>query len=224
MSNQQNQQTQSVAWGVQGNELKLAIPLTLETITLENGQAQSTPSDFYPNEDYPVHVVLSKGTAQTVLEAYMQGNVAIAVEPGEIIEGKYDLTVIAYDDLGKRHRFKKKASVIIGDETAAAGLPAGIEFNSETHYLDAAVFMAVSGRDGRGIVDYEVVESQESGGYNVVTFLYSDGSTSTLRVRNGIDGSAVLRHEPIEPDEFERKLDAGELSENTIYLVYEEQQ
>ena len=44
-----------------------------------------------------------------------------------------------------------------------------------------------------------------------------------LHVRNGVDGNAVLRHEPIEPDEFERKREAGELSENTIYLVYEEE-
>lgn len=218
------QNQQSVAYGVQGNELKLAIPLTLETVTLENGEAVSTPSDFYPNEEYPVKVVLSKGTAQTVLDAYMQGNVAIAVEPGDITEGKYAVTVICFDDLGKRRRFKKSSTVIIVDETAAAGLPAGIEFNSETHYLDAAVFMAVSGRDGRGIVDFEVQESQESGGYNIVTFIYSDGTTSELRVRNGIDGNAVLRHEPIEPEEFERLRDAGQLSENTIYMVYEEEE
>lgn len=223
MSNQQNQQTQSVAYGVQGNELKLAIPLTLETITLVNGEAKVTPSDFYPNEDYPVHVVLSNGTAQTVLEAYMQGNVAIVTEPGDITEGKYAVTVICYNDQGKRRRFKKSSTVIIVDETAAAGLPAGVEFNSETHLLDAAVFMAVSGRDGRGIVDYEVQESHESGGYNIVTFIYSDGTTNEMRVRNGIDGNAVLRHEAIEPEEFERLRDAGQLSENTIYLVYEEE-
>lgn len=224
MSNPTEQQTQSVAYGVQGNELKLAIPLTLETVTLVNGEAVSTPSDFYPNEDYPVHVVLSNGTVQTVLEACMQGNVAIVTEPGDITEGKYAVTVICYDDLGKRRRFKKSSTVIIVDETAAAGLPVGVEFNSETHLLDAAVFMAVSGRDGRGIVDYEVQESHESGGYNIVTFIYSDGTTNEMRVRNGIDGNAVLRHEAIEPEEFERKREAGELSENTIYLVYEEEE
>ena len=44
-----------------------------------------------------------------------------------------------------------------------------------------------------------------------------------MRVRNGVDGNAVLRHEPIEPEDFEAAREAGTLSENTIYLVYEEE-
>ncbi len=208
---------------VQGNELRLAIPLQVQTVTLNNGQAQATYSEFIPNPSFPVTVVLAKGTARINIDAVMQGNVAIAIEPGTITEGKYSVTVLCHDDQGKPKRFKRRGVVEVYDVTSDAGLPEGIEFNSETHYLDAAIFMAVSGLDGRGIIDHDVEESSESGGVNTITFHYSDGSTAVLHVRNGVDGNAVLRHEPIEPDEFERKREAGELSENTIYLVYEEE-
>lgn len=208
---------------VQGNELRLAIPLQLETITLVDGQAQASYSEFIPHESYPVLVVLANGTAQTKIEAVMQENVAIAIDPGTLLEGKYSVTVFCHDQQGRQRRFKQRAVVQVFDVTSDAGLPEGIEFNSETHILDAAIFLAVSGLDGRGIVGHEVEESSESGGVNTITFTYSDGTTAVLHVRNGIDGNAVLRHEPIEPDEFERKREAGELSENTIYLVYEEE-
>lgn len=208
---------------VQGNELRLAIPLQVQTVTLNNGQAKATYTEFIPNPSFPVTVVLAKGTARIDIDAVMQGNVAIAIEPGTITEGKYSVTVLCHDDQGKPKRFKQRAVVEVYDVTSDAGLPEGIEFNSETHYLDAAIFLAVSGLDGRGIIDFQYEESNESGGYNVITFIYSDNTTSSFRVRNGVDGSAVLRHEPIEPEEFERKREAGELSENTIYLVYEEE-
>ena len=217
------EQTPTRIFHVQGNDLKLAIKLTLQVVTLNNGQTEITPYDFYPNEDYPVYVVLSKGTAQTKIEAYMQGNVAIAEDPGTILEGLYSVEVLCRDDQGKKKRFKQRTVVDVKDVTADAGIPSGVEFNAEMHWLDGGVFLAVSGRDGRGIVSTTIEESTESGGYNIITFHYSDGSTDEMRVRNGVDGNAVLRHEPIEPDEFERKREAGELSENTIYLVYEEE-
>ncbi len=208
---------------VQGNDLKLAIKLTLQVVTLNNGQTEITPYDFYPNEDYPVYVVLSKGTAQTKIEAYMQGNVAIAEDPGTILEGLYSVEVLCRDDQGKKKRFKQRTVVDVKDVTADAGIPSGVEFNAEMHWLDGGVFLAVSGRDGRGIVSTTIEESTESGGYNIITFHYSDGSTDEMRVRNGVDGNAVLRHEPIEPEDFEAAREAGTLSENTIYLVYEEE-
>lgn len=208
---------------VQGNDLKLAIKLTLQVVTLNNGQTEITPYDFYPNEDYPVYVVLTKGTAQTKIEAYMQGNVAIAEDPGTILEGLYSVEVLCRDDQGKKKRFKQRTVVDVKDVTADAGIPSGVEFNAEMHWLDGGVFLAVSGRDGRGIVSTTIEESTESGGYNIITFHYSDGSTDEMRVRNGVDGNAVLRHEPIEPEDFEAAREAGTLSGNTIYLVYEEE-
>lgn len=208
---------------VQGNDLKLAIKLTLQVVTLNNSQTEITPYDFYPNEDYPVYVVLSKGTAQTKIEAYMQGNVAIAEDPGTILEGLYSVEVLCRDDQGKKKRFKQRTVVDVKDVTADAGIPSGVEFNAEMHWLDGGVFLAVSGKDGRGIVNTTIEESSESGGYNIITFHYSDGSTDEMRVRNGVDGNAVLRHEPIEPEDFEAAREAGTLSENTIYLVYEEE-
>lgn len=208
---------------VQGNDLKLAIKLTLQVVTLNNGQTEITPYDFFPNEDYPVYVVLSKGTAQTKIEAYMQGNVAIAEDPGTILEGLYSVEVLCRDDQGKKKRFKQRTVVDVKDVTADAGIPSGVEFNAEMHWLDGGVFLAVSGRDGRGIVSTTIEESTESGGYNIITFHYSDGSTDEMRVRNGIDGSAVLRLQPIEPEDFEAQREAGTLSEDTTYLVFEEE-
>lgn len=208
---------------VQGNDLKLAIKLTLQVVTLNNGQTEITPYDFYPNEDYPVYVVLTRGTAQTKIEAYMQGNVAIVEDPGTITEGLYAVEVLCRDEQGKKKRFKQRTVVDVKDVTADAGIPSGVEFNAEMHWLDGGVFLAVSGRDGRGIVSTTIEESTESGGYNIITFHYSDGSTDEMRVRNGVDGNAVLRHEPIEPEDFEAAREAGTLSENTIYLVYEEE-
>ena len=208
---------------VQGNDLKLAIKLTLQVVTLNNGQTEITPYDFYPNEDYPVYVVLTRGTAQTKIEAYMQGNVAIVEDPGTITEGLYAVEVLCRDEQGKKKRFKQRTVVDVKDVTADAGIPSGVEFNAEMHWLDGGVFLAVSGKDGRGIVSTTIQESTESGGYNIITFHYSDGSTDEMRVRNGVDGNAVLRHEPIEPEDFEAAREAGMLSENTIYLVYEEE-
>lgn len=208
---------------VQGNELRLAIPLQLETVALEEGEAKVTYSEFIPHADYPVKVVLANGTATKELEAVMQENVAIAIEPGTITEGRYSVTVLCRDQQAKKRRFKQRSVVQVFDVTSDAGLPEGIEFNSETHILDAAVFLAVSGLDGRGIDHHEVEESQESGGVNTITFYYTDGTTAVLRVRNGVDGNAVLRHVPIEPEDFEVMREAGELSENSIYLVFEEE-
>lgn len=208
---------------VQGNDLKLAIKLTLQVVTLNNGQTEITPYDFYPNEDYPVYVVLSKGTAQTKIEAYMQGNVAIAEDPGTILEGLYAVEVLCRDEQGKKKRFKQRTVVDVKDVTADAGIPSGVEFNAEMHWLDGGVFLAVSGRDGRGIVSTTIEESTESGGYNIITFHYSDGSTDEMRVRNGVDGNAVLRLQPIEPEDFEAQREAGTLSEDTTYLVFEEE-
>lgn len=219
----QIEQSPTRIFHVQGNDLKLAIKLTLQVVTLVNGEKEITPYDFYPNENYPVYVVLSKGTAQTKIEAYMQGNVAIAEDPGTILEGLYSVEVLCRDDQGKKKRFKQRTVVDVKDVTADAGIPSGVEFNAEMHWLDGGVFLAVSGRDGRGIVSTTIQESTESGGYNIITFHYNDGSTDEMRVRNGVDGNAVLRLQPIEPEDFDAQREAGTLSEDTTYLVFEEE-
>ena len=140
----QIEQSPTRIFHVQGNDLKLAIKLTLQVVTLVNGEKEITPYDFYPNENYPVYVVLSKGTAQTKIEAYMQGNVAIAEDPGTILEGLYSVEVLCRDDQGKKKRFKQRTVVDVKDVTADAGIPSGVEFNAEMHWLDGGVFLAVS--------------------------------------------------------------------------------
>lgn len=211
---------------VAGNVLRLAIPLTLRVIELndEGGTPVATDSDFVPNSSYPVEVLLtrgSKGLKEYRYQAHMSdGNVAVMEDRGEIETGTYSVTVLCRNDAGDPMRFKQKQVVQIVDLTAEAGIEAGIEFEAQTHYLSGAVYMAVS---GVGIANIITHESQESGGENTVTIVLTDGREYTFAVRNGVDGNAVLRHEAIEPSEFEERREAGTLSENTIYLVYEDE-
>lgn len=205
---------------VEGNKLQLAIPLTIQTVTVDDGETSATVTDFVPNPSYPVEIVLKRGSKEQRYDAWMDGNIAVMEDLGTLERGTYSVIVLCRNDAGEPLRFKQRDVVEVVDLTAEAGIEAGIEYNAETHYLDAAVFMAVS---GVGIANVLVTESQESGGQNLVTIVLTDGRETSFSVRNGVDGNAVLRHEPIEPEEFERKRENNELSENTIYLVYEEE-
>ena len=204
---------------VEGNKLVLAIPLTIQTVTVEDGVSSTTVTDFVPNASYPVEIVLKRGPKERRFEARMDGNIAVMEDAGTLGAGTYSVIVLCRDNAGDLKRFKQRDVVEVVDVTADAGIDPGIEYNAETHYLDAAVFLAVS---GVGIATIHVDESHESGGENMVTIVLTDGRETSFAVRNGVDGNAVLRHEAIEPADFEARQQAGTLSENTIYLVYEE--
>lgn len=209
---------------VAGNVLRLAIPLTLRVIELneEGGAPVATNSDFVPNPNFPVEVLLTRGSTVYRYQAQMrEGNVAVMEDAGEIETGTYSVTVLCRNDAGEPMRFKQKQVVQIVDLTAEAGIEAGIEYQAQTHYLSGAVYIAVS---GVGIANIITNESQESGGSNYVTIVLTDGREFTFGVRNGVDGNAVLRHVPIEPEDYEALREAGELSENSIYLVFEEEE
>lgn len=226
---------------VQGNELRLAIPLQLETVTLENGKPKVTCSDFIPNPNFPVTVVLAKGTASIEINAVMEGNVAVAIEPGTITEGRYSLTVLCHDDQGRAMRHKRRAAVEVYDVTADAGLPEGIEFNSEAHILDATIFLFAKGDKGDGIAGISVVESDEDDGYNVITITLTTGETVTFNVKNGSKGygispetqQAILEglerikglpvHRFLSESEYEALVNADQVDPDTIYLTYEDE-
>lgn len=226
---------------VQGNELRLAIPLQLETVTLENGEPKVTYTDFIPNPSYPVTVVLANGTARTTINAVMEGNVAVAIEPGTITEGRYSLTVLCHDDQGRAMRHKRRAAVEVYDVTADAGLPEGIEFNSEAHILDATIFLFAKGDKGDGIAGISVVESDEDDGYNVITITLTTGETVTFNVKNGSKGygispetqQAILEglerikglpvHRFLSESEYEALVNADQVDPDTIYLTYEDE-
>lgn len=168
---------------VEGNKLVLGVPLTLKTVTVVDGRINTTVTDFFPNDSWPVEVVLKRGPKERRFVARMDGHIAVVEDAGTLECGTYSLTVLCRDAADEPLRFKKRDAVEIVDETAAAGIDPGIEFNAEIQYLDAAVFLAVSGGGGEG----------------------------------------GLRHELISASEFERRREAGTLSENTIYLIPEEE-
>ena len=173
---------------VEGNKLVLAIPLTLQTVTVEDGTPSTTVTDFYPNASWPVEVILKRGPKERRFVARMDGHIAVMEDAGTLDCGTYSVIVLCRKGADDPLRFKQRDVLEVVDETAAAGIDPGIEYNAETQWLDAAVFLAVSSGGGGG-------EGGEGG----------------------------LRHELISASEFERRRAAGTLSENTIYLIPEEE-
>lgn len=203
---------------VQGNWMQLGIPLTLQTVTIVNGEPKEKVTEFVPNPSFPVEIILKRGSKELRYEARMDGNIAVFEDDGALEAGIYSMTILCRDGAGKRMRFKKRDAVKVVDLTAEAGIEAGIEYNAETHYLDAAVFMAVS---GVGIARWEVTESHESGGENVLKIILTDGREFTFTVRNGVDGNAVLRHKALSESAYN---DLGDnVSDTTIYLILEDE-
>lgn len=170
---------------VYGNVLRLAIPLTLRIVEFVDGEMQATDTDFIPSSDYPVNVVLSKVAMKKVFEAEMDGNVAFIEDKGTIPVGTYDITVTCKDDAGTPYRFKQRAVVEVTEFTAEAGILPPTEYMVKTWYLDAALFLSLKGKDGVGIFDIQIQQSDVIGGENIVTFIMTDGSQYSFSVLNG---------------------------------------
>ena len=172
---------------VHGNLLRLAIRLTRRTLEKVGDEIEATDEDFIPSSDYPVSVELSKGKEKLTFNATMrEGSLACIEDKGTIPEGTYSVAVRCKDEHGNPYRFKQRTVVRVYDVTADAGITTPVEYEVGTWYLDAAIFLALSGEDGVGIDDIITEESVENGGYNTVTFVLSDGSTRWFRVRNGV--------------------------------------
>lgn len=171
---------------VQGNVLRLAIPLTLRTVELVDGEAVATDSDFIPSSEYPVNVLLEKtGKRITVTASMQNGNIAYAEDKGKMPIGTYDISVTCCDDNGNPYRFKQDTVLQVVDTTAEAGILPNTEFEVVTWYLDAAIYLALKGDDGVGIADISTQSSSEVGGMNIVTFILTDGRTKTFTIMNG---------------------------------------
>lgn len=175
---------------VYGNVLRLAIPLTKRTVSIVDGNADYTDTDFVPSNNYPIKVQF--GTKYTREARMRDSNIACVEDRGELPVGVYAVTVLCKDSNGNPMRFKQNCVVQVVDVTAAAGITPGVEFQSEEHLLDAAIFLAVSGQDGVGIENYTVQETAESGGLNVLTLYLTDGRTISMQVRNGRDTDVML--------------------------------
>lgn len=133
---------------VYGNVLRLAIPLTLRTLTLDGGTVERTDEPFYPSSEYPVEVVLSKGATKVRIAAEMDGNVASIEDDGTIPIGVFSITVTCRDDNGRPYRFKQHTVLNVVDTTREAGIEPTIEYEAATWYLDAAIFLATGGGSG----------------------------------------------------------------------------
>ena len=179
---------------VSGNVLKLAIPLTLRTIEMENGEIVHTDTDFIPSDEYPVNICFAKDGIKFPIEATMNGNVAYIEDKGTIPVGTYSITITCNDDNGNPYRFKQKAVLYVADVTKDAGIEQPIEFDVQTWYLDSAIYLCLKGEDGVdgqdgadgvGIEDITITPSTEVGGTNIVTIILTNGEQRTFEVLNG---------------------------------------
>lgn len=170
---------------VAGNVLRLGLPLTLRTIEVVDGEVKATDEPFYPSGDHPVKVTLSKGANKYTYDATMHGNIAYIEDKGKLPVGTYEITVTCSDDKGDPYRFNEIGVVQVYHSTAEAGITSPIEYEVQTWYLDAAIYLVLKGEDGVGIEDIETTSSSEIGGMNTVTFILTDGRTRTFTVMNG---------------------------------------
>lgn len=136
---------------VQGNLLRLGIALQVVKITSVEGVVDKQVEDFVPNPNFPVRVLLTRGSMVCEFTATMEGNVAVIEDKGTVHVGKYALTVLCRDDDGNPMRFKQKDAVNIVDLTAEAGIVPGAEFETGTQWLDGAVFLSLTAQGGGGI-------------------------------------------------------------------------
>ena len=198
---------------VQGNVLRLAIPLTLRTIEVVDGEVQATDTPFTPSSDYPVMVVLSKGAVKVSFKAQMRdGNVAYTEDKGTIPVGTYDITVTCNDNHGNPYRFKQSTVLQVFDTTAQAGIETPIEYEVTTWYLDAAIYLALKGEDGVGIADITTKSSGEIGGMNTVTIVLTNGETRSFTVMNGA-GSVDEQLDPNSPSPIANKVVTARFNE-----------
>lgn len=136
---------------VQGNLLRLGIPLRVVKITSVEGVVDKQVDAFVPNPNFPVRVLLTRDSIVCEFTATMEGNVAVIEDKGTVLVGKYALTVLCRDDDGNPMRFKQKDAVNIVDLTAEAGIVPGAEFETGTQWLDGAVFLSLNAQGGGGI-------------------------------------------------------------------------
>lgn len=126
---------------VQGNVLRLAIPLTIKIRDLVDGQPTEREEDFYPDASRGVKIVLDASYITRTFDASLSGNVVSMEDKGTLKLGNYQVEVLCYDNSGTPYRYMARNIIAIVDATADAGIDAGIEFDSETHTLECAYFI-----------------------------------------------------------------------------------
>lgn len=175
---------------VYGNPLSIAIPLDKIVHSIIDGHEVETRSEFYPNQNYDVLVILKGiGLIRYEYVANVNGNVVSIKDSGEIRVGKYSVEVLAYDENKERVRYKVNSIIEIVDATIDAGIDPDIEFDIQEYILDGAVYLYAKGDKGDtgvGIQSVEQIQTSEvSGGTNVIRVTLTNGNTSDFEVKNG---------------------------------------
>lgn len=129
-----------IARHVYGNLLRLGINLTLQWRTSSGGYYNQ---DFVPAHD--VFVILSNGAFGRRYKASIDDSVAWIEDEGKLPIGQYGIEVLTRDAEGHPLRYKRRNVLRVYDTTLDAGIQSGVEFEVETHILDAAVFVATGG-------------------------------------------------------------------------------
>lgn len=102
-----------------GNVLRLSIPLTHRVVNIVDGAVEEKDSDFIPNPDFPVRVIL-KGPKEIVFEGDMDENTVSIVDRGELPIGTYSITILCRDMNEDPMRFKANLILRVVDCTAEA--------------------------------------------------------------------------------------------------------
>lgn len=126
---------------VQGNVLRLMIPLQVKYMKTVDGETVVRTEDFYPSSEYPVRVRLIGTYRPVVLDASVEGNVVTAVDNGTLAVGSYNVEVTCRDDDGHPCRFAAPCVVSVERYTKDADIEPGTEFDAETHTLEGACFI-----------------------------------------------------------------------------------
>ena len=126
---------------VQGNVLRLMIPLQVKYMKTVDGETVERTEDFYPSSEYPVRVRLIGTYRPVVLDASVEGNVVTAVDNGTLAVGSYNVEVKCQDDDGHPCRFAAPCVVSVVRYTKDADIEPGTEFDADTHTLEGACFI-----------------------------------------------------------------------------------
>lgn len=187
---------------VYGNPLSIAIPLDKIVHSIIDGHEVETRSEFYPNQNYDVLVILKGiGLIRYEYVANVNGNVVSIKDSGEIRVGKYSVEVLAYDENKERVRYKVNSIIEIVDATIDAGIDPDIEFDIQEYILDGAVYLYAKGDKGDtgvGIQSVEQIQTSEvSGGTNVIRVTLTNGNTSDFEVKNGQKPTMYVENETL---------------------------
>ena len=125
---------------VQGNVLRLQVPLTVKRVSVDNGSVVEVEEDFYPGTAYPASIIF-KSSLKRSFPASINGNVVSMQDLGTLATGLYQVEVVCHDDGGNPFRYMVRDIIEIVDATAEAGIAAGVEIDSEIYTLDGALFI-----------------------------------------------------------------------------------